>query len=379
MTKKRVMALLAIATYAVTCYADEITIQGLPYANVTVNDVKDCEIVFRTANREVRKPLDQVDRIQLRGRDAFNAAEELLNKKSFAEAEAAYTKLLTADGSGWMDRLVHIRLLRAQDGAGRVFDATGEWLGIAMANKACAVSLALRPRNLPPKGSPDNARAVDLLKARKAEANEAALRTAINQLLLDLFRQEGRDEEAVALAEEMSGKRPPSSTVSPKPTGYPTATTSTGPPSSTTEIPAAPAPESGSSKARFDAADVLLQNGNAEKVLHDIDLNAESDATLPEALILVARAQVQLAQKAGDAQKKKSLLCEAGLNFMRVSVFYGSSSKAAEALYNAAVVSQALGNTKAMNAAYQQIVDQYAKSPFAEKARAALQAGQQRP
>jgi tetratricopeptide (TPR) repeat protein len=200
--------------------------------------------------------------------------------------------------------------------------------------------------------------AIDLLKVKLDRISDDRYSLAIKQLLLSLYRVEGRDKEAVALAQELT------KTISPN-------VPSRQPPSE--QLPP------GELRTQLDAAGFLIEKGQADRALLQIKLNLKhySHGDLPKALLLAGKAQVLLAQKA-NAYKRRQLLLQGGLNFMRVGVFFPGFGEAPEALYQAGRVNAMLGNHQAAAKTYTLVIERYAKSGFADKAQAELAAMQNR-
>jgi predicted negative regulator of RcsB-dependent stress response len=110
-----------------------------------------------------------------------------------------------------------------------------------------------------------------------------------------------------------------------------------------------------------------------QEVLDEVraSLALYSADALPDALLLVARAQVALAQEASDAYRKM-LLEDAALEAMKVYVNYAPSPKAGQSLLLAGDAMAALGNQQAARKAYEKVVKEFKQSDSAAAAQAAL-------
>ena len=350
--KAIVVVLMAAAGVAP---ADEVTVEGLPYPGVQIVDAQGGQIAFRMpAGNVITKPLADVTVLKITDAGALNQAEELMQQDKGKEAVRAYDEAMQAASQDWLQRLIRHRRLRALDQAGLISRWTEEWLTIAEAEKASKDVLSLRPKHLPERGSKDNGEAIRLLEVRLRQAKQNDYARAIKELLFELYRQEGRESQAVALALEL------------------------GKPIPTEAQPqqGQPAPEPGAdARAQLEKAAFLLEQGKADEVLAQIQANLKAypHADLAKALLIRGKARMRLAEKAAEDQKRK-LLLEAGLDFMRVAVFFPSLEESPEALYQAGRVNAALGNSPAASAAYQQVIRRHPNSEFAKKARAELAA-----
>ena len=86
-------------------------------------------------------------------------------------------------------------------------------------------------------------------------------------------------------------------------------------------------------------------------------------------LSLLGRSQLALARQRRD----RALLTQAGLNLMRVAVWFPNSDQAPEALHQAGEINAQLGNRRAARAAWERVISQYEASPSAQRARRALE------
>ncbi len=105
-------------------------------------------------------------------------------------------------------------------------------------------------------------------------------------------------------------------------------------------------------------------------------LTEVSAADLPAALSILGKSQYGLARAESDKEKAKQQLTLAGLNLMRVAVFYQDSAPAAESLFLAGEINTRLDNAAAAVSAYEAVKSKYPRSEFAKKAAAALAASQ---
>lgn len=324
--------------------ADQITVKRIPYADVLITDVKDGMISFRTSAGEATRSLRDVDLIQLGRDDPFNRAEKLRADGNAARAVPAYDAAAkTARAGSWQERLIRCRRLTAASQAGLIDRAVEDWLACMDESPAAKEVLALRPAAAA-KG-PANVKAIASLESKLKSVTDKSYQAAIKGLLLVLYEKEGLTEKASALAAEISG--------------------------------AGSTPAAGSLRDQLQGLELRLSQGQAAEVLADIqkNLDAYGEADLPKALLLAGKAQTRLAEAAKDAEGRKKALAAAGLDFMRVYTYFARSAEAPEALYLAGQANASLPqpNAAAAAAAYEKVIKEYASSPFAASAKAALE------
>jgi len=344
-------ACLLVAAEA-PCDAVKLT-SGLVYDPVTVTDVDNGQITFRTLGAQPSKPLGELASVTLTGQNRFNAAEELFAKGKNDEAAAAYLAAATAADKPWQKRLIQCRRMAALAAAGRVDEALKLWLAMVDAAGVTKGTLDLRPTTLPPAGSKANDRAVALLEGKVKQVSSAAYRGAILLALAELHERQGRIDQARALRESLSTSG-----------GRPTAPTP----------PATVVARTSSANALLRSANSWLKQGECEKVADAIkkNLNVFRTADLPSALYLLGRAQSELAKREKDPKAARELLLRAGLNLMRTVVFFPASDEAPHALLSAGEVNERLGNLTAARSAFSAVVSGFSGSPAAEQATAAL-------
>lgn len=120
--------------------------------------------------------------------------------------------------------------------------------------------------------------------------------------------------------------------------------------------PAGPASMSG----QLSAAAGQLANGEAEKVIKDIQSNLlkYNNQDLATALFLQGKARAMLAGKA-DAKSKSTLFLQAALDFMKVSTFFPYAPEAAPAMAQAAEALKSAGDRDSAEKVLQEMKVRY--------------------
>ncbi len=338
-------------TACVAARADTVQVGRLSYRGVQVRNAREGKVFFLIGrSRLLSKPLHAVTFLSIDGQGELNAAEELLMAGKAVEAVAAYDRALQS-GVGWRAKLIRCRRLVGLGRTGMIYRATQEWLAVADESGAAPETLKLRPGAFAPKGSRQNADAIALLTAkRKRLRNSRTYLAAVDELLLDLYKHEGRSQAATKLAEEIAGRLDHGAAAPTRPANWPV--------------------------SRLKALEVLIEQGKAEQALLDIQLDLNSGRydreQLPAAMLLAGRAQRQLADTTAGLERRRRLI-GAGLDFMRVATFLPASAQASQALLAAGEVNAALGNAWAAGNAYQMVIRRYKGSEAAKKAHAALE------
>ncbi len=349
-------AIIAMVCLAVTAsgWADEVTAGRIPFRNVIVTGVSDCQLVFRTAAGSTSKrPLAEITSIRLDDYDEFTSAEQALLAGNINDALRTYVQASADTTEPWLKTLINIRRVDALNRDGRLGEALRLWKRVYDANKGSANALALMPTTPGPMGSNANTQAIEYLKSIRPEDGSSELGQAVSKLLMAVYEADGDTEAA---AREASG------------TFTDAADDSDGPDSSA----------GGSVEDRLRAAKLMLNSPErASQVaqaiqndLHEYDLDL-----LGEAIMVWAKAtrmQADAAAEAGEDDEARRLLAEAGVHFMYVATFFPDSPQAAEALFEAGRVNEGIGNPRAAWSAYDAVRTLYPDSEMAGRAEAAI-------
>jgi tetratricopeptide (TPR) repeat protein len=350
----------ATIVFCAAAWADKVVVYTsdrkgeIPYDNVTITDVKDCRLIYRSGASTVTKDLKDVVTVRVDGQDKLNEAELLMKAGKPDEALEAYAEADKAAPANkpWMKQLIRLRRLPALRQLQKIDTAVADWLGIVDESGASKIALAMGPgkEDVPKKGAAGNAKAVALLEAKQGELKDKKdYLQAVEWLLVHLYDAEGQEDKATGLREKLAGLKTPT-----------TASTGRG-------------------VEQLRAVKELIDRKGVgrdalEGVLKTISTNLDRYAAddLPVVLLVAGRAKLALYEQGG--KKDRAPLTEAGLDLMRVYAHFPDSKEAPEALFYAGQVNLALGNRNGARAAYEAVVRGYPKDAIAAKAGSAIEA-----
>ncbi len=350
--RKITLAILLICATVPVARGDEVVVSGMPpYAGVKVLRVNNCQVIFTVpGGRQLSKGMSEVKSIIIDNQEDFNKAEKLLRQGQPEKAVTAYDAANKTTRSPLIRLLVHYRRLDALDQAGYIDIAVRQWLVIVDENNASKQSLALRPKNPAPKGSPRNKSAIEILRKRK-EDTQGALAEEIQALLDKLYRVEGKespseqDGDTVEATDDGQGPR------------------------------TKPFNGSNGDAKLLDAAEELISGGQAQEAMDRLEKNLDKfdRNNLPRALLLMGKARQAQAQLA-PGEKADEMLISAGLNYMKVVAHFPHSPQAPQALYLAGKVNASFSkpNIRAAKNAFNMVIQRYDKSEYAQKAKRSL-------
>ncbi|MBI5723517.1 MAG: hypothetical protein HZA50_06125 [Planctomycetes bacterium] len=346
-----IQCLMALPAWAqgtdeVTPYGADGKNAGIPFKAVSVTDFsREYKLEFTDGTRTYSKPIKEVRQIKLTSSADFSKAEEMAAKGDDGARVVAQYKRAEGQMSGaWQKRLIQIRRLQAAGNSGLVGIAVDDWVKLAKENsKYDPVILALAPTTVAIKGSEENKKAIDILKAN-AESQNANFKKLVRDLLMNVLTAEGRAEEAAVYA----GGGGETTTVNP-----------IGPTHVVSTVVGIAAINTLLAAKKYDDCIAQAKAG----------LRNFRDADLPDALYILAQAQLIR----GKESKDQAMIGEAGLNFMRIYTFYDTYSRAGEALLNAGIACQELGNKKAAMIAFSKVLERYQNNAeLAKRAQACI-------
>jgi TolA-binding protein len=351
------LAALALAS-ALAC-GDEVAVKGLTYRDAKITGIEDGQLVVEINGQTVHKPLESITKVTITGQESLNEAEGLASKGKAADAVKAYDQAVDRADVDWIKQLAVIRRLKALGQAPDLIDrAVTEWLALLDQTKEAKFAVSLRPTKPAAKGSKANEDAIVALEAKeKALGNDSPSVSEMRGLLADLYRIQGEADKAKAMALKMDSGKP-----------------AVGQTPVVGDSPHAPAAQGANPEDILKTAKEQIDNGGAEQALSAIKgaIQQFTVADLPKALMLMGKAQTEMA-KSAKGEKAKELRMAAGLNFMRIVTFYPTITEfSAEAGYLAGKVNLEMGNRAAARAAFNRVVSNYSGSPFAAEAAKAV-------
>lgn len=359
--RRLMAAVLAIVATCTTLCADSIRTRSYEVRIDKIVGFKKGTVHYLTSTgARVQKGLKDIVSLAIDGREVFNKAELMVAAKAGDPAKAAelYDAVDLAEAPEWLIGLVLCRKLQALNKAGHVDRAVRIWLEIAEGDMSVVKSLA--PDRFAPEGDERNAQAIRLLEGERLKTGNKDLRVAILNLLVKLYGHEGRQGEADKYAAILAGG---GKVAKPRPGAGRVAS-----PAQRAEL-----------KGLLSGATALIRPDQESVALRQQataisgKLRQFSRSQLAQALLLLGKAQLYLAGAETDAAKRKQLLAEAGLNLMRVVKFYNAyAGSASEALYLAGRANEELDNIAAARAAYNRVIERYARTTVAKDARKAL-------
>ena len=354
---------LIVLLGAASLQADELRVETLKYANITIIGVEDGELIYRMqTGGESRRVINTITQITLVDRDEFNAAERALADGDVEVALKGYGRALALAEEPWLKEVIRFRQLLAFQRDRQIDRALELWRRLCKPETGSANAMAMMPGEeaFGEAGSTTNAQAIaGLLQDRPGE-DTSDFDRAVTKLLLDLYTFEGDDEAASREAARLAGQ--PATDIDDGGSGD-----------------ASDGLRSESDLSRRLAAATVLMNGPAEtgwaQAVETIeaDLNDYPDDMLAEALLVLGRA-VRKQSGVTDGDGGRALLLESGVHFMYVVTFFASSDEAAEALFEAGTICEEIENVRAARQAYVAVQTRYSHLPVAEKATAALEA-----
>jgi TolA-binding protein len=353
--------------------ADEVNIGGLPRRG-TVTGADEFSVTLRIrGGRQVSSNVSEVRQITIANRSAFNKAEKLYADGEYAKAINAYKQAARQARRDWLERLIRYRKYLALDRSGQINDAVEEWLGLVEEHEKHREVLKAHPTKLAAKGSDDNAKAIRLLEAKLQREKSGAFADAIKQLLLKLYKRQGRTDDAAKLAgktlTEGNGDEGDQDRDEGEDDNGSTVSATDGNAAKVLRAASVVIEQAADPDAELTAAQRVTK---ARTALNSLQSRAKGFTTgdLPEALLWMGKAQLAIAENSDDAREE---LLRAGLNFMRVVTFFAASTDAPEALFLAGKVNQKLGNTAAARNAWQAVKEHFPDTRFAPRASKALE------
>lgn len=327
---------------------DTVKLAGRPaFRGVAVHGFHAGHVLLRGASGQIlRKPLEQVEWLELEGRPEFNAAEQARAAGRMIQAAELYERALSLAGKVWVSELIRWRLLPLADADGR-FDRAVELFAEIMATTA-ARDQAPAPRHPGFPGSAMNHAAAASLAAALATAPApAAGRLRTLALELNLYRG----------VESLPESRPAATVV--PPTASQPATTSApvgilgllpGDEAPSTTRPAASAPDLQLPADTFllDSVEAALGAGDHNRASRLIEraLPYVTAVDRPKWQILLGRCRIAAGR-----------LAEAASEFLALADRESDPALAAMALYYVGVAHEQMGLADVASRVYRELLE----------------------
>ncbi len=363
-----ILTLLAMAVPAVPAWADEVRlVGGASFRDVSVVTANAGDVVFDAPGRRLRKPVGEVTFIRLDDRADYTDAESRMRYGLHGEAAGMFDALAGEATDPRVEALARWRAVRAWELAGRIDRSLAGWLALVDAGDTAAIPA--RPRQLPPAGSEANRLALELLEARLADP-PPLLRPELERARAELRTHEGLMPSAPVARAPVAVEEP--SVAEPVFEPTPPAEAVDG----AVDLPASPLAGVGAPGRQGGAAAVadvppaaavrlarlyLAQRQDPARAMAVLTTNLSrlGESELPEALWLLARARLVLADGPGARRE----WARAGVDLMRVYAYWPESPFAPQALHLAAQVCEQLGDPQAAGRVRQRLAEQYPQAP----------------
>ncbi len=328
-------------------WADVIGAAGRPpVVDAKVEQLRDGQLVYRLADREYTRPLEQVEYLQITGWQLFNLAEKQVRDGHTRQAINVYENVLKelqdpkqqaaaarAGVSAQLDRelLTRARLIRACDREGR-FDRAVEIYLQVIDGPGGTAHLGLQPQRVPAAGSSFLATARIALEAAIRRHNADAIGTALSKWL-DTWPAAGGQVRTTTTAEA----------------------------DEQTSVP------------ELQRVQALVQAKKYDDALAALEAVRKEAGGALQADLYYWRGRAHLGRGLGlTDEAARTELRRAGLAFMRVVIHYPGYPRAAESLFLAGGVCRRLEEKAQATGLWMELIGRYPQTAWAEQARKEL-------
>ncbi|HEX3358437.1 MAG TPA: tetratricopeptide repeat protein [Tepidisphaeraceae bacterium] len=319
------------------------------YSNVTIVRVAGGSVVYTTSpdGPPINMPVANVERMQIDGETALNAAETALAAKKWDDAVDAYNRVVQSTDKPWLKDWASMRLLAAGQKSSR-FDATATAY-IAMLLKDPAAAEKIKPQ-MPAAGS-------TYLDSALSQANIALgnrdlsdrQKLALLGFVLDLQKAKNNQAGVDEASRQIDGIL--------------------------AKDPNNPAAGQALARRNIVSAQQALDRKDFAKAISEIQSNRANfvdPIQQADALFIVAQAQEGLA----SVTKGQTAIKDAGLAYMRVVAdFKDTPNKphVAMSLLRTGMIEEQLNEPQAAAKLYQQVIQEYPNDPAAGIAKQKMQ------
>lgn len=306
---------LIVPALPAAAHADSIKLSGFWHDNVAIESVVDGQLVYRTAGgRRTERALAVVEGLKLDRYPALGEAEEAREAGEHAQAADRYRAVLaeaeTESRDAWVAHYIRGRLVETLDALGEGAEAVRMYVALFEGRSEGQPDLLIEPpltsaQRVAPEQQRELAATLDEALADMDEAMAEQL-----EPLRAVLREPAADAGAGAQVEEAEMA------------------------DSAVVLPAG---------IDDDEATQHLRNGDFESALEAAQRTLDSSGGLSRGLYQKAAAQLAQAEAANDPSGRETQLKTAGLNFMRVVVYFPRSRYVGPALVEAGYVHARIG------------------------------------
>lgn len=318
-----------LAAWADTLYTNVGALQNVRVLSIEGNTMR----YITPTGAEASRDLPSVTRIQVENEPIFNQAEEAYAAGQWDAATSDYEKTLRSTNKPWLKEWTSFRLLETADKSGDFSAATTAWIALLISNPAAAAG---RQPTLPPATSTYLDTAADEIEKTLQGKLDNQQRGELLKFVLDIYQKKNDTVKAIDAADRLS-----------KITGG----------SGNEDNPSLLI------TLKFNQARIAMNQNDYAKVKQEIESIAgvlEQPQQQAEALYLLAEADRNLA---GDDPAK---LQDAALAYMRVVAHFPDDTQAGNALVQAGLILEKLGQTDQARKLYEQGQAEYPTSKARE-------------
>lgn len=331
-------ALAAVLLPASLLRADTIVVGTLARENVKIMQIKGDKLIYEI-NGELRDAdISRVTKVVVPADRTLTDAEEAFATQKWDVAVDNYQKCVKSPSKDWVKDWASLRLVEAAGKTGRFDAAVTAYL--ALIKKDLKLAATAKP-TMPDDKSTYLATAATQVEAALRETLTPDQKKVVLQFALDIYTVQKDATKAAGIAEElikMGGANNPSTVLS---------------------------------LAKF-----AMDAKNYPKAIAEIEKQRAlftDPANQLDALWILAEAKHALAEPLTDPAEREKAMMDSALAYMRVVTHFKDQDKdkASESLLKVAMIHESLKQTETAQNVYKQVVDEFAGTAAAGKAKAA--------
>lgn len=334
---------MVLCVFAAAASADSVKINGFWFDNVRIQDIANGNITFTVEGAERIQSLEKLEGIKATAYPDLTAATESLEKKDEATALDKFSNVAAKARDPWARTWAQWNKVNLLDKNGEPVDAVEAWLQLARSTED---TIFLTQPPVAAMGRATNDEKRDIAKRLTNVRRSIGRGPAKDQYkqLVALAKQLGdpeepddeEDDKPAATGMTTTTVTPkPATTPKPTPAATPTigaATGATGPIESVVPLPS-------SIDARDEITRMLAAGNFAEALTELNDRLNRREQQMAMRIFQRGIARFYLAEKSGDLDQYK----DAGVDFMRVAIYYPRSLYKGAALMEAGAVHDKIG------------------------------------